>query len=155
MLAQHSLFSLLCTLSFSWKIRNQFLAITFDSNHFKWARRERRGAYTWGRVARFSPFFFNWLIVEIFFALCLEGWLGLFACFLRSRNFCRFSPLFHFAGTGVWVVSKWHAREYKRALHLWSCFAVFPSILVCYDLKEAIELKGGTNNLQADKAREI
>lgn len=152
-LARHSSFSLLCALSFSWKIRNQFLAITFDSNHFRWARREQSEAHTWVRVARFCLFFQLGNCGNIFHSLF--GGMGWFACFLWSGNFCQFSPLFQFAGAGVGVVSKWHAQEYKRALHLWSCFVVFPSILVCYDLKEAIELKGGTNNLQADKAREI
>lgn len=111
---------------------------------------EQSKAHTWSGLPS-SGHFFSCLIEEIFFALCFKGWVGLFACFLRSREF---SPLFQFAGAGVGAVSKWHAQEYKRALHLWSCFVVFPSILVCYNLKEAIELKGGTNILQVHKARE-
>lgn len=75
--------------------------------------------------------------------------MGWFVCFLRSREF---RSLFQFGRAGA--VSKRHAQEYKRALHLWSCILVFPIIPVGCNLKEAIELKGGTNNLQADKARE-
>lgn len=142
-------------LIFSWKIKNQFLAIILDGNHLKWARpSEKSKAHTWIKVARFWTFFQppNWgnIFCSLFRGV---GWFVLLVS-SGAGNFCRFSPLFQFAGAGVGAVSKWHAREYKRTLHLWSCFVVFPSILVCYNLKEAIELKGGTNNLQADKASE-
>lgn len=100
------------------------------------------GLTTWIRVARFWMFFqlLNWgnIFCSLFRGV---GWFV--ACFLRSREFFWFSPLFQFARAGVGAVSKWHAHAYKRALHLWSCFVVFPSIHVCYNLKEAIELKEG------------
>lgn len=116
---------------------------------------EKRGARTWMSLARFWTIFFqlpNW--ENIFCSLFPGGgWVGLFV-FSGAGNFGRSSPLFQFGRAGAGAVSKWHAQQYKRALHLWSCFLVFPSILVCSNLKEAIELKGGTNNLQADKARE-
>lgn len=129
--------------------------------HYSWRKTfemsqtsEKSKAHTWIRVARFWTFFQlpNW--GNIFLLFVSRGGLVCLLVSSRAGNFCQFSPLFQFAGAGAGAVSKWHAREYKRALHLWSCFVVFPSIFVCYNLKEAIELKGGTNNLQADKASE-
>lgn len=138
-------------LIFSGKIKTQFLAIFLEGIHLKRARGVRKARHPhMVNLARFWTFFFqlpNW--GNIFLLFVSRGWVGWFVCFLRSREF---RSLFQFGRAGA--VSKRHAQEYKRALHLWSCILVFPSIPVGCNLKEAIELKGGTNNLQADKARE-
>lgn len=71
---------------FSWKIKNQFLAIILDGNHLKWARLVRKARPTHELRLPGSGHFFSRLIEEIFFALCFEGWVGLFCLFPQERG---------------------------------------------------------------------
>lgn len=61
-------------LIFSWKIKNQFLAVILDGIHLKRARGVRRARRPhMDKPCQVLDLFFICLIEEIFFALCFQG----------------------------------------------------------------------------------